>query len=102
MDLRVVTESGSVYVLTYPGKARTAWIAKKDGQKAAHAVAIFPDRLPFVLAATRIEHGDETVAGYNKDGVRTFFFIKHKLMKGMILMNRQGFRSTPIVSIERL
>jgi len=65
-------------------------------------VGIFPDRLPFLEATTALRaDGPDKVVGWNSRGKITLRFRPLLLEIGMILANRHGLRSTPIVEIIR-
>ena len=94
--MRIKTESGSVYEAVPTDKGL---LVSKPGQSPQVAVAVRPALLPNVLATVRVERDGPYHCGYNAQGGRILRIIPDQVMPGMILANRRGLRSTPIVEV---
>jgi hypothetical protein len=94
----IETSSGSIYTAVPTNKGLKI---KKVGSSVWDiAIAIYPDRLPFLEATVKIVEVDNFHEGFNAKGVKTLRFDPSQVRKGMILANRRGLRSTTIVSIK--
>jgi len=73
---------------------------QKDGMASAlPVVAVYPDRLPFLMATeTVVQEGDRAV-GRHANGTVTIRVIPDQVRKGMVLANRRGFLSTTITAV---
>ena len=95
------TESGAAY----QAEIRTAsngprLFVRKDGwPEAVPAVGIFPDRLPYLMATLKVVWDGRQAIGLNARGTVTLRVQPTKVLRGMILANRRGLRSTRIVRI---
>ena len=100
----VRTESGAVYTVeTISSQSKGPVLrVQKDGHTRECVVAVFPDRVPFMMATIRTEWDfiRGQVTGYNARGTVTLRFVPTQVREGMIFANRRGFRSTRIVSIQ--
>jgi len=94
----VETSSGSLYTVVPTSKGLK--IKKLGASVWNMAIAIFPDRLPFLMATVKIVENGGFHEGFNAKGVKTLRFDPCQVRKGMILANRRGLRSTTIVSIK--
>ena len=95
--MQVLTESGSHYYLTVTDKGL---LCQKDDGWAGVGVAIYPDRLPFLVASTKVVvHPDGVTEGFNAHGNRTVKLRLEQVRCGMILANRRGFKSTRIIQV---
>lgn len=95
--MQVVTESGSHYYLTVTSKGL---LCQKDDGWQGVGVAIYPDRLPFLLATDKVVvHENGLTEGFNANGSRTVKLELGQVRRGMVLANRRGFVSTKIVRI---
>jgi len=104
--MKLITTSGAEYISkeTHPISGLIDWIRKDPStgelKESGRAIAIYPDRLPAVLASTswKVENG--RMAGFNQQGTRTCLLIQGQVLPGMILMNpRSGLRSTRITKV---
>lgn len=97
----VITESGSRYEIEARStKLGMCLFASKNGGESHPVVGIFEDRLPHLLATVRLAVTPRgVIVGYNARNRETFKFIPTQLKVGMILANRHGLRSTPIVAV---
>jgi hypothetical protein len=62
-------------------------------------VAVYPNRIPAIMAASVVTNEGEYLVGYNELGTRTFKIIPDQVKPGMILFSRSGFRSTEIQKV---
>ena len=92
--MQVITESGAVYEIKYTGKALSA---VKAGKEVGLVIAVYPDRVPQLLRTVKVVEDHPFQIGYDSHGRQTCRFIPTQIRKGMILANRKGLRSTPIV-----
>jgi len=91
------TQSGSLYLADVTTNVlrvrKSGWTAPRK------AVAIYPDRLPFVKATTKWLKDGEYVLGFNAKGTRTVRLRPDQLKVGMVLWSPEGLESTTIVEI---
>jgi hypothetical protein len=71
----------------------------KDNKQWDACVAVYPDRLPFLMATVEVRQEGNMAVGRNAKGVVTLRVVPDQVRKGMILANRRGLRSTEIVSV---
>lgn len=99
----IETRSGAIYQVATHNDARRGPVlfVRKDGQDWTPVVAIYRDRLPYLMDTVSIEKEacGPCVVGRNAAGRQTFRLIPDQVRPGMILANRRGFRSTEIVKI---
>ena len=98
----VRTESGSEYrvEVRHGHNNGPVLVVQKDGHAPVVAVAVFPDRLPYLEATVTLEREGDRVVGRNAKGVVTIRVKPLEVRRGMVFANRKGFRSTRIMSIE--
>jgi hypothetical protein len=91
-----LTESGARYDLeVVAGRLRVA----KAGRPSWTAVAVYPDRIPFLEATVRWSKDGEFLCGFNAAGTRTVRLIPGQVRPGMVLWSPKGFRSTCIKQV---
>ena len=96
----ITTKSGATYEAEVKQTSKGPCLfASRNGDKARPVIAIFPDRLPFLQATASTEWNGHQVIGYNGAGTVTLKFDPAKVLRGMILANRRGLRSTEIVAV---
>lgn len=99
----VRTISGAEYQVTVRQTADgglVLWARKQDEPTGRPVIAVFPDRVPYVEATASVRAlPNGKVEGLNKDGVRTVLFDPTTILRGMVLVDRRGFRSTAVVAV---
>ena len=93
------TQSGSLYLADVSSTGDVLRVRKSGWTAARKALAVYPDRLPFLKATTKWLKDGGYVLGYNAKGTRTVRLRPDQLKVGMVLWSPEGLESTTIVEI---
>lgn len=104
--MEIITKTGGRYLAELRPNVvcpswTTLWVRKlgRDSEF-VKAHGLFLDRLPYYADTVRYQRDkDGALLGFNAKGKRTFRIFPEKVLKGMVLVNPNGFRSTEIVKV---
>ena len=104
---KLMTKSGTVYNIRpfHSKRGNSVLHAERNGSDGrkwkCECVAIYPDRFETFMATKTFETSPQgKLIGRNKNGKVTCQLWPDMIKKGMILVNKSGFRSTEITKIK--